>query len=111
MKAYEFYVLLGKYKRGSLSAAEFDKFRMGVDISRRFRYAFQDSTGETRPTLPRYLLTQGKRHNHSDSRRLGSNSGFTSESDFSSTDNIGISEPISSSFPSFQNIDPPTTNK
>ncbi len=53
MKAYEFYVLLGKYKRRSISQAEFERFQHAMETVRSFRYAFYESTGEYLPHFPK----------------------------------------------------------
>ena len=53
MKAYEFYVLLGKYKRKSLTRAEFDRFCRAIETIRNFRHSFYESTGEYYPVARR----------------------------------------------------------
>jgi len=52
MKAYEFYVLLGKYKRRSISSAEYERFVAALESVRTYRFAFTESTGEYRPHFP-----------------------------------------------------------
>ena len=52
MKAYEFYILLGKYKRRSISPGEYERFRHAVSKVRIYRHAFFDSTGEYHPHFP-----------------------------------------------------------
>ncbi len=52
MKAYEFYILLGKYKRRSISPGEYERFRHAISKVRTYRHAFFDSTGEYHPHFP-----------------------------------------------------------
>jgi hypothetical protein len=53
MKPYEFYVLLGKYKRKNITPAEYERLQQGMKQSRSFRYTFYSSTGEMDP---KYLV-------------------------------------------------------
>lgn len=55
MKAYEFYILLGKYKRRSISFREFERFEHTIRTERSFRYSFYDSTGERHPHFHKQL--------------------------------------------------------
>jgi len=65
MKAYEFYVLLGKYKRMSLTQSEFERFCTAVENVRRFRHAFYESTGEYYPLARRRFSRKSKKTSHS----------------------------------------------
>lgn len=51
MKAYQFYKLLGKYKKGTMSEVEFVKFARTIERHRSLRHAFYESTGEYHPKL------------------------------------------------------------
>jgi hypothetical protein len=52
LKAYDFFVLLGKYKRKQLTEREFDLLLRAVRTVRGYRYSFHESTGERRPVPP-----------------------------------------------------------
>jgi hypothetical protein len=59
MKAYEFYVLLGKYKRKTISPSEYERFRSEVATVRNYRTAFYESTGESYPVFPTRSMRAG----------------------------------------------------
>jgi len=73
MKAYEFYVLLGKYKRMSLTRSEFERFRNAVETVRRFRHSFYESTGEYYPVARRRSSRKDKTTSHPNARALKAN--------------------------------------
>ena len=70
MKAYEFYVLLGKYKRMSLTRSEFDRFRTAIETVRSFRHSFYESTGEYYPVARRRSSRKEKSTPHPNARVL-----------------------------------------
>ncbi len=60
MKAYEFYVLLGKYKRKSLSRSEYDRFCDAIATVRGYRSTFHESTGESYPVFSQHAAARAR---------------------------------------------------
>jgi hypothetical protein len=57
LRAYEFYILLGKYKRDALTPGEFEKFAHAIRTVRKYRHAFHESTGDRKPYPDRSYKT------------------------------------------------------
>ena len=60
MKAYEFYVLLGKYKRKSLTRSEYDRFCNAIATVRGYRSTFHESTGESYPVFSQHATARAR---------------------------------------------------